>query len=450
MEQNYNRYDLRRSSKSGWSDNELYQSRHGNNPQYKHVYAYDGKGRIACFTARVPSNKVQRAPSEHQESGYNQLKEVLKFYKPPEISSCAIHPPKSSSRVKYDIYPKMYAKHRVDHDVQYKESAIDENHGLVHKGLRTQHTNTPYSFLFCSEYLKQRMDRKSTFEEVEEDAYFKDKDLLVKPETRDASCGNFSIKQRSSRRLQRVNTSKRIKRLVIYKRVYRTMKELEHLFKVSKSKWEMVLAKESDESVKDLPEDNNQGVQTSQSSSSSTLSDIKVVMTTSDTAIPPFELSVPIVSESSPVINSNAASTKTVGIEEPPPLEEGEAEPEPPQEQQPEPTAEAKVEEAPVEEKIEEAPVEKKVEAEEPIKPRVEMKASQTALHVSQTRIVEMKDASTECYLKKKRRRSPLRRHTYFGIMRDLSTMIFKELRGAFKALPKMSYVLLVTFYALP
>lgn len=405
MEQNYVRFDLRRNSKCRWSDNELYQSRQGTNPQYKHVYAYDGKGRIACFTARVPSNRVQRAPSDHQESGYTQLKEVLKFYKPPEISSYAVHPPKSSSKVKYDDYPKMYAKHKVDHDIQYKESCIDENHGLSEKGKRIKSTNTPYSFLFCSEYLKQRLDKKDTVADIEQEICNKNKVLLVKPETRDIGCGNYSIHRKSStgKRLKRINTSKRIKRLVIYKRVYRTMKELENLFKVSKSKWEMAMAKESEESIKaGSTLDGNEQIAQISRSSSNNMSEVKVVMTTSHTAITPFDIDIPKVSESSPAISTSMTPLKTDNEE---------------------PEYETKL--------------------------PLHIKNSLTTTNNSQANLVEMKDASTECYFKRKRRRS-IEGNTPISFMRDLSSMILKELRYAISEIPKMSYVILVTFYSLP
>lgn len=403
MEQNYIGYDLCKNSTCRWSDNQLYQSRHSVNRQYQHIYAFDKRGRIACFTARVPSNKVRKAPSQHgKESGYNQLKEVLPFYKPPEISSYAIHPPKSSSKVtKYEDYPKMYAKHKVDHDVHYKESCIDEEFGQ--KGKYTQSTNTPYSFLICSEYLKQRLDRKATLEELERDDYFKNKDLMVKPETRDISCGKFSIRRKSTKRikLKRISTSKRIKRFVIYKRVYRTMKELEHLFKVSKSKWEMAMAKESEESVKDTSVNEIVMTQTSGTSITSA-SEIKVVMTTSDTAITPFEVDVPKISESSPIISSSMIPLK---------VEESE------------------------------------LKTEEVTQTAEETGVHQTTATVSLMPMVEMKDVSTECYFKRKRRKSAVRR---IGLIGGFSSAFLKELRNAIYSIPKMSYLILVTFYALP
>lgn len=416
MEQNYIRYDLCKKSKCRWSDNQLYHSRHAVNPQYQHIYAYDGKGRIACFTARVPSNKVQKAPSQHEkESGYNQLKEVLPFYKPPEISSYAIHPPKSSSKVKYEDYPKMYAKHKVDHD--YKESCLDEHLEYTQKGKHTRSTNTPYSFLFCSEYLKQRMDRKTTLEEVEQDIFCKNKDLLVKPETRDVSCGNFSIRRRSNKhlKLQRISTSKRIKRFVIYKRVYRTMKELEHLFKVSKSKWEMAMAKESEESVKDTSLNENEVMMVTQTSEASitSASEIKIVMTTSHTAITPFEITFPKVSESSPVISSSMAPLKAEHEHEEPP----------------QPSS------APGEMKTREVTQAQVVDT--------------TSAKCSQIPTVAMKDVSTECYFRRKRRTSVARKTT-IGFIGDLSSMLLKELQNAICSIPKMSYLILVTFYAIP
>lgn len=422
MEQNYIGYDLCKNSTCRWSDNQLYQSRHAVNRQYQHIYAFDKRGRIACFTARVPSNKVRKAPSQHgKETGYNQLKEVLPFYKPPEISSYAIHPPKSSSKVtKYEDYPKMYAKHKVDHDVHYKESCIDE-HLIEHgqKGKYTQSTNTPYSFLICSEYLKQRLDRKATLEELERDDFFKNKDLLVKPETRDVSCGKFSIRRKSTKRirLKRISTSKRIKRFVIYKRVYRTMKELEHLFKVSKSKWEMAVAKESEESVKDTSVNEIVMTQTSGTSITSA-SEIKIVMTTSDTAITPFEVDVPKISESSPIISSSMTPLK-VEHEENDSL------------QQTSTPSELKTEE--VTETAEET----------------ETGVHQTSATVSLMPMVEMKDVSTECYFKRKRRKSAAR-STRIGLLGGFSSAFLKELRNAICSIPKMSYLILVTFYALP
>lgn len=456
MEQNYIRYDLRRNSKCRWSDNELYQSRQGTNPQYKHVYAYDGKGRIACFTARVPSNKVQKAPSQHQqESGYNELKNVLKFYKPPEISSCAIHPPKSSSVVKYDDYPKMYAKHKVDHDIQhYKESSIDENHGSTGKGKHTKSTNTPYSFLFCSEYLKQRLDRKATNEEVEQDAYYKNKDLLVKPETQDVSCGSIFIRKKSSsgnKRLKRIKTSKRIKRLVIYKKVYHTIKELEHLFKVSKSKWEMAMAKASEESVKEsaLIENSSLKTQTSHSqSSSSTVSEVKIVMTTSHTAITPFEFDIPKISESSPAISSSATPLRSEHENEgPPPVSV--VEPPPQTTEKIDLLLGTNAEESPQIVKEVKPSSETNVAESSQTNSPIEQKVLSTTGHTSQIPMVEMKDVSTECCFKKKRRRSSVRKST-IGFMCDLSSVLLKELQCAIRSIPKMSYLILVTFYSLP
>lgn len=303
----------------------------------------------------------------------------------------------------------MYAKHRVDHDIQYKESCIDENQGLVVKGKRTQYTNTPYSFLFCSEYLKQRLDRKSTQEEVEQDAYYKNKQLTVKPETRDASCGNFLIrtssKKRSGKHLKRISTVKRIKRLVVYKRVYRTMKQLEHLFKVSKSKWEIAMAKASEENI---PDDTEQAIQTSQSSSAAS-SDVKVVMTASDTAITAFDIDMPKVSESSPAINTNVS-----------PL----------------------ISEEPAPDLIEQEQLQPIIEEALPV-------VLEPAQSVSSEPRIEMKDVAVECYLKKKRKKSATSRTT-LGFVYDLSSIFLKELQGACKAIPKMSYLILVTFYALP
>lgn len=417
MEQNYICYDLGRNSKCRWSDNQLYRNKHTTNSQYKHIYAYDGNGRIACFTARVPSNKIQKAPSQHKkEVGYNELKEVLQFYKPPEISSYAIHPPESSSKVKYDTYPTMYAKHKVDHNALYKESCIDENVTKTGRGKHSRATDTPYSFLFCSDYIKQRMDRKIiTKEEAVRDNYYKSKELLVKPETRDISCGNFSIRKKLSSttsrrlRLKRVNTSKRIKRFVIYKRVCRTMKELEHLFKVSKSKWEMVMANASEEFAEENVLNEIEPVAEISGLSMTSASEVKIVMTTSHTAITPFDVDIPKTSESSPAISSSIT-----------PLKAG-----------------SEIEELP-------APTSNETKVTEASQ-TVQVNAKPSTI----SQVVATKDVATECYLKRKRRKSALRATT-IDLMCDLSTIFLKELQNAIYSIPAMSYFILVTFYALP
>lgn len=120
----------------------------------------------------------------------------------------------------------MYAKSRVDHN-RHRE-AIEEELDLM--GRITRSTNTPYSFLFCSEYCKRRFDGERATPGL--DPSCSSKYLEAKPDLQDRCCGSSEAPAKVNSKKRAVRTGGRVKRLVVYRRVRRDRKRVEHIYEV--------------------------------------------------------------------------------------------------------------------------------------------------------------------------------------------------------------------------